>query len=235
MAARAAGHKLQRFVYASSDAVYMPALGAGVSYLPIDESHPRLAASVYGASKLAAEDLCFSFWRASGLPVTVLRFGATADADELTTPNSVFARWLFVREAAAHLARSGSQDVDVARSVEILRRLDDGQDHALVFADAEGRPEIRQWADARDVADGCVRVLEVPAAIGDAFNLGGAAPFAADELGIHLAERLGMTCVTARLPIARLPWYISSAKARGILGYAPRHTVFSMVDEATAH
>jgi nucleoside-diphosphate-sugar epimerase len=85
----------------------------------------------------------------------------------------------------------------------------------------------------RDVARGCVRVLEVPAAIGEAFNLGGTAPFA--ELGFHLAERLRMTCVTARLPIARVPWYISSAKARGILGYTPRHTVFSMVDEATVH
>ena len=27
-------------------------------------------------------------------------------------------------------------------------------------------------------------------------------------------------------------WYISSAKARGLLGYAPRHSIFDMVDEA---
>src|SRR5262249_43732516 len=91
---------------------------------------------------------------------------------------------------------------------------------------------VRQWGDAREVARGCARVLEVPNAVGEAFNLGGLAPFAADALAHHLSERVGLSCVTARLPIARAPWYISSAKARGILGYAPEHTVFAMVDGA---
>ncbi|HEX8968388.1 MAG TPA: NAD(P)-dependent oxidoreductase [Chloroflexota bacterium] len=228
MAARAAGARLQRFVYASSDAVYLPGAHQGPCYLPIDESHPRLAATVYGGSKVAAEDLSLSFWRAFGVPTTILRFGATADADELVTPNSVFARWLFLHEAIAHLERSGGPTA----TLDALRTLDDGRDQVVIFANANGQPEIRQWSDARDVADGCARVLDVPGAIGEAFNLGGVAPFAADTLGTHLADRLGMPCVTALLPSARAAWYISSAKARGVLGYQPRWTVFDMVDEA---
>ena len=113
-----------------------------------------------------------------------------------------------------------------------MRKLDDGADHLVIFADAQGRPEVRQWGDARDVARGCARVLDAPNTVGEVFNLGGVAPFAADALAHHLSERVGLTCVTARLPIARAPWYISSAKARGVLGYAPEHTVFGMVDAA---
>ncbi len=232
MAARAMGTRLKRFVYASSDAVYLPGPGRAPCYLPIDEAHPRLAATVYAASKAAAEDLCFSFWRAFGVPVTVLRFGATADAAELTTRDSVFARWLFVRAALAHLESTSPGSPDVMESIQILRTLDDGQDHPLIFADRDGRPEVRQWADARDIADGCVRVLAAPAAVGEAFNLGGVAPFGADQLASYLGTRLSLAPLTARLPIARPPWYLSNAKARGMLGYEPRRTVFDMVDDA---
>jgi nucleoside-diphosphate-sugar epimerase len=207
-------------------------MGRTAWYLPIDESHPRLSATVYGASKVAAEDFCFSFWRGFGVPVTILRFGATADAEELIDPSSVFARWLYLRAAIAHLESNPAPDPSVTASIEILRALDDGADHLVIFADAEGRPELRQWGDARDVARGCARVLEVPNAIGEVFNLGGVAPFASDALAQHLSKRVGLSCVTARLPIAHAPWYISSAKARGVLGYTPEHNVFGMVDAA---
>jgi nucleoside-diphosphate-sugar epimerase len=230
MAARAAGSRMRRFVYASSDAVYLPGPGAPPADLPVGETHARLAASVYAASKVAAEDLCLSFWRAFGVPTTILRFGATADAEELVQPKSVFARWLFLHEAIAHLERSSGSFA----ALDVLHRLDDGTDRLVVFADERGRPEVRQWGDARDVATGCALALEPPQAVGEAFNLGGVAPFATDVLADHLSRRLGVQTVTARLPTARSAWYVSSAKARGLLGYSPRWTVFDMVDDALA-
>ena len=223
---------IRRFAYASSDAVYHN--GVAACYLPVDESHPRLASSVYGASKIGAEEMCQTFWRGFGIPPTILRFGATADAEELVEPHSVFARWLFLGESIRFLAslpaRSAAQD----ESLSILRSLDTGGEQLVIMADREGNPEVRGWGDARDVADGCLRVLEPKAADGEAFNLGGVAPFAADELAKHIAERLDLPCVTARLPTARAPWYVSSAKARSLLGYRPRYSVFDMVDEAAA-
>src|SRR5439155_4981567 len=118
--------------------------------------------------------------------------------------------------------------------LSILRSLDTGGEQLVVMADRAGHPEIRGWGDARDVADGCLRVLEPKAADGEAFNLGGVAPFAADELAKHIATRLDLPCVTACLPISRAPWYVSSAKARSLLGYRPRYSVFDMVDEGAA-
>jgi len=229
MATRSHAPRICRFAYASSDAVYHNNKAA--CYLPIDEAHPRLAASVYGASKIGAEEMCLTFWRAYGIPATILRFGATADADELVTPNSVFARWLFLREAIRFMSTLPNPVPEQLESVEILKKLDQGSEQIISTANREGNPEVRMWGDARDVAEGCLRMLETKAADGEAFNLGGVAPIRVDELAQYVAAKLNLPCVTARLPIARSPWYVSSAKARGLVGYQPRYSMFDMVDE----
>jgi len=51
---------MNRLAYASSDAVYHD--GSGACYQPIDEAHPRLAASIYVAIKIGAEERCLTFW-----------------------------------------------------------------------------------------------------------------------------------------------------------------------------
>ncbi|MEA2513085.1 MAG: UDP-glucose 4-epimerase [Thermomicrobiales bacterium] len=223
---------VRRFAYASSDAVYAAAPGTPACYLPIDEAHPCRPGSIYGASKVGAEELCLTFWRAYGIPATILRFGATADADELVDPRSVFARWLFLRAAIDLAAIVPDPTPAHAKALAILRGLDDGTERLVILADEQGNPEIRHWGDARDVAAGCLAVLDRPAADGEAFNLAGAAPFSAAELVCHIAARTGYEYVTARLPTARVPWHLSNAKARGLAGYAPTRTVFDMVDEA---
>jgi nucleoside-diphosphate-sugar epimerase len=84
MAVRDQAPGIRRFAYASSDAVYAAGAGApAAAYLPIDEAHPRRPGTIYGASKVGGEELCLTFQRAYGIPATILRFGATADADEL--------------------------------------------------------------------------------------------------------------------------------------------------------
>lgn len=234
MAVRAHAPRIQRFVYASSDAVYASGLANSVYYLPIDESHPRVPGTVYGASKVGAEELCLTFWRRYGLPTTILRFGATADAAELIDPKSVFARWLFLGAAIDLLASVRDPSPDEAQALTSLQDLDNGSERLVITQDLAGRCEIRQWADARDIAEGCVLVLAKSTATGEVFNLGGVAPHAADELVKYIGAKLQLSYVTVHVPTARKPWYISSAKARGVLGYAPRYTVFDMVDEALA-
>jgi nucleoside-diphosphate-sugar epimerase len=229
-AVRAHAPRIRRFAYASSDAVYHN--GSAACYLPVDEAHPRLAASVYGASKIGAEELCLTFQRAFGIPATILRFGATADAEELVQPRSVFARWLFLGESIRFLASLPQRSPVQDESLAILRGLDTGGERLVIFGDRDGNPEIRGWGDARDVAEGCLLTLDAKAADGEAFNLGGVSPFAADALAKHIAAKLNLPWVVARLPMARAPWYVSSAKAKALLGFAPRYSVFDMVDEA---
>lgn len=214
---------IQRFAYASSDAVYHPGGTSGAAFLPVDESHPRLAGSVYGASKIGAEEMCLSFWRAFGIPITILRFGATADAEELIAPRSVFARWIFLRAAINFLESTPGLSSIQKDTLAILQALDNGTEQLVVMADRDGNPEIRQWGDARDVAEGCLRVLGIQAATGEAFNLGGVAPFSSAELVNYLGMKLNLPYVMASLPTTQTAWYISSAKARGCL-VMPRAT-----------
>ncbi len=244
MAVREHAPRLRRFAYASSDAVYTGDLSA--CYLPVDEAHPRRAGTVYGASKIGAEELCLTFWRGFGIPATILRFGATADAAELLEPSGTFGPHLYLRaairaltpELAAGVARlvpaTKEATPEQREALAILKALDDGTEKLLIQADVEGRPVVRQVGDARDVAEGIVPVLDAPAAVGEAFNIGAPAPYSSDELVRYVAAKTGLPYVTARLPTARGPWYTSSAKARALLGYQPKRSVFDMVDEALA-
>ena len=233
-AAREVAPGLRRFAYASSDAVYVSGAGLAVDQLPVDERVAVQPSTVYGASKAGAEQLCLAFWRRDGFPATILRFGATCDCEELIDPRSVFSRWLFLRSALEFASSQARSTPAQAAACELLRSLDNGREQMVVLADEMGNPEIRQWGDARDVAEGCLLTLENPCADGEVFNLGGAAPFSTGDLIEYITARTGYTSVKACLPTARPAWWISSEKAKEMLGYSPSRTVFAMVDEALA-
>ncbi|MBI2027083.1 MAG: SDR family NAD(P)-dependent oxidoreductase [Deltaproteobacteria bacterium] len=59
---------VQKLLQTSSSEVYGSAL-----YTPIDEKHPRQSQSVYAASKVSADALCYSFYRSYNLPVAICR------------------------------------------------------------------------------------------------------------------------------------------------------------------
>src|SRR5262249_15266021 len=168
-AARDRAPGMRRSVYASSDAVYWHGGTAQASYLPVDEIHPRLPGTVYGASKACAEELCHSFMRQTGLPVTIARFSSTAEAEELIEPDSVFGRRTFLRPALESYETAAAPDPHDQAALAALRALDAGDDALFAFTDESGRPPTFSVNDARDAADCVVRLLENPAAIGEAF------------------------------------------------------------------
>ncbi len=61
--------KVKKFVYASSSSVY-----GDTDDLPMRESGRTRPVSPYGVSKLAAEHLCYLYWKAFGIPAVSLRF-----------------------------------------------------------------------------------------------------------------------------------------------------------------
>jgi len=60
---------VKKFVYASSSSVY-----GDTDDLPMRESGGTRPVSPYGVSKLAAEHLCYLYWKAFGIPTASLRF-----------------------------------------------------------------------------------------------------------------------------------------------------------------
>ena len=61
--------KLAKFVYASTSSVY-----CDTDDLPMREDGGTRPVSPYGATKLAAEHLCYLYWKAFGVPTVALRF-----------------------------------------------------------------------------------------------------------------------------------------------------------------
>ncbi len=61
-------HDAQRIIHASSSEVYGSALT-----VPIDEQHPLNAPHPYGASKIAADRMCYAYRQTYGMNISVLR------------------------------------------------------------------------------------------------------------------------------------------------------------------
>lgn len=223
---------IRRFVYTSSDAVYWPAMANRPLYLPVDESHPLLAGSVYGATKVGAEALCRAFHRSYGIPYAVMRPTATVAPVELVDANTPFGRRWFLRAAIARMEGSGSgSDVDL-ELLEKLRAVDDGTEKLFVLTDPDGVSSLTMLTHPRDVARGMRAMIDSPEAIGEAFNIGPEGPHTERELVAELGRRLSLEVVEILHSGVRPSWYVSSAKARGVLGYRPEYSVFDLVDLA---
>ena len=223
---------LRRFVYTSSDAVYWSTEESGSE--PIDETHELLPGTVYGATKVGAELLCRSFWRTYGVPFTVMRPTATANPGELVHDESVFGRRWFLGSAIRWLGGRAEPTAAQTSLLAELRKIDDGTEKLFALVAEDGSSSQSTLGDARDAAAGMRAMLEGDAPVGQAFNVGPAAPHDDRDLVEHIGRRLGLEVVQVRHWSVRPSWCISTAKARRVLGYRPQRSVFSMVDEATS-
>lgn len=232
VAARDHAPDLSRFIYTSSDAVYWPALTGRPLYLPVDESHPLMAGSVYGATKVGAEAMCRAFSRTYGVPFVVMRPTATASPDELVDPASPFGRRWFLSSAIGWLSER-ARDEDDNRLLEKMRAAAGGFERLVLVTDSEGVASSTMITDSRDVARAVRFMIDSPEALGEAFNVGPAAPHSDRVFLDALAEALDIDVVEIAHGGVRPSWYVSSGKARQHLGYEPQYTVFDMIAEAT--
>jgi UDP-glucose 4-epimerase len=130
-AAVAAGH--DRFVFTSTTSLMISqdiSEEAGDAALWLDEtSGPLAPRNIYGATKLAAENLCRVFWLEHGMPVTVLRsarfFSKHDDAEEEVSGDNLKAneflhRRLTVEDAAEAHLRALERAPDLGFDVFVL-------------------------------------------------------------------------------------------------------------------
>lgn len=61
-------HDAKRVIYASTSEVY-----GSAQYVPIDEKHPLNAPHPYGASKIAADRMCYAYTQTYGMDISILR------------------------------------------------------------------------------------------------------------------------------------------------------------------
>ena len=217
---------IKRVIYASSDEVY-PSISP--RYLPIDENHPTLPTSFYGAGKLMGENMGFYYRRAYGLPFCAARFALTTEPVEAVRGTGWLGRFLFLDPMIGTLSYRRPPEV-----AETLKRLRTGENTLVLPREEDGRPYMFHYCDVRDLVEGLLLMMEKEQAVGEAFNLSGPAPFSYDQAVPYLSQKTGLPFVEVRLPGPPIRIEHSTAKARSLLGYVPQYTFFRTVDDGIA-
>ncbi len=235
-AALAAKQKL-RLIFASSDQVYPTRFAR---YRPTDENHPHEPYSYYGMTKVLCEEMVKFYNRSEkNLDCSIAVFSHVEAAHEIIDPNGEYSSAAFyvngrVRSLKAsathHAGASSSSDVD--RMLSVLEPLMADDEPLLITYDQNGNPHTQELVDVRDIVQGLLLIWEKPEAIGETFNLAPATPVSLKEFIPYLAKATGRPYVEAKILVEMGRTHGSPAKARALLGYNPRYSLFDMVDEA---
>ncbi|MDE0140462.1 MAG: NAD(P)-dependent oxidoreductase [Caldilineaceae bacterium] len=174
--------------------------GTRPRYFPVDEEHPAEPRNEYGISKLINEITCKRYTEDYGIQTISLRINHN---------------WYLDRAGAAVAVQSGwSRDRTVEEQWEGYRRY-------IVDSDL-GRSNLWTVTDARDAARAFRLALENEAIGHEVFLINGADTCSLEETPALAARHYGD--VPLRRPLAGFDSFVSTAKARKLLGYEPRYT-----------
>jgi len=234
---------LHRFVYASTEGVYWDARVNGRYFeRPITEDmvgkYPNMA---YLMTKWLGEELALVYHYQYGLPTCAMRFSTVIEPSEFLNHAGLPRHFLY---SSAYATYSNSEsyevkdirdksDPDVLEMIESLLAIWDGEEKLLLSLNPDGVPYRQHFGDVRDIADGLALALESDEAVGEAFNLAGAAIFDWGEIVPMLAERCNLPYVEARLPFKNY-FELDLTKIRTALGFQPRHDFNSILAAAEA-
>ena len=219
--------------FASSDQVYP---GPFPRYVPTDEDHPLEPYTPYGLSKLLGEAMVR--FAARSLPdctYTIVRFCHNQTWEEIASPEGPFSsRQFFVRGRLAYLKASGRSDPATQEAIRLLEPLAK-DDPLLLVQDEHGVAHSLDILDTRDVAAGLLPVLLNPSAHNEVFNFAPSFRVSYSQVIPYMGRVMGRSWVEVRMPGPRPRSMLSGGKARAVLGFRQRYTIFDMIDQAAAH
>ena len=169
-------------------------------YFPVDEAHPAQPRNEYGISKLINEITCKHYTEAYGIQTICLRINHN---------------WYLDRAGAAVAVRSGwNRERTVEEQWEGYRRYIVDSDRA--------RSNLWTVTDARDAARAFRLAVENDAIGHEVFLINGADTCSLEETPALAARHYGD--VPMRRPLAGYDSFVSTEKARQLLGYEPSYT-----------
>ena len=222
---------LKRFVFASTYQTYNPFVTTQVTF---DEDSPQEPIDIYALTKLLSEEICLSYMREYGLPVTILRYSSIKAANEVLSMLNPASLNYFIELTLAkkRIPWFGAEHIDETKA--IMSQLLETPDAVCAVSDPEGNPWQQVVQDVRDTVAGTMLALESEAAIGEAFNMTGPPAVSYTDAARILAEATGRPYREVRLPFFRGA-KASNEKARVMLGYNPQYTFDKMVETALAY
>ena len=222
---------LRRFVLASTYQTYNPFVTSPVTF---SEDSPQAPIDIYALTKLLSEEICLTYMREYGLPVTILRYSSIKAANEVL--GMLKPAWLnyFIDMTLSRNRIPWFGAEHVAETKAVMSRALETPDAVCGVADAQGKPWQLVVQDVRDTVAGTLLALESEAAVGEAFNMTGPPPISYNDAAKLLADATGRPYLGVTLPFYRGA-EASTEKARKLLGYQPQHTFDKMVETALAH
>ena len=234
---------LHRFVYASTEGVYWDARinGRYFENLITEDMVGKYPNMPYLMTKWLGEELAMVYHYQYGVPTCAMRFSTVIEPSEFLNEAGLPRHFLY---SAAHATYSSSasyemrgisdkNDPDVQTMLGRLLASWDGEEKLLLSLNPNGVPYRQHFGDVRDIADGLALAIERDEAVGEAFNLAGAAIFDWGELVPMLAERYKLPYVEARVPFFNY-FELDLAKIKTKLGFQPRHDFDSILTTAEA-
>jgi nucleoside-diphosphate-sugar epimerase len=234
---------LHRLVYASTEGVYLDARVNG-RFSPVpnqEEARIKYPGMGYLMTKWLGEELAMVYHYQYGIPTCVMRFSTVIEPSEFLNDSGLPSMFLYSETYATYSDPASYQvqnmpdgdDPDVQAMIAALRAGWDGEEKLLLSLNPDGRPYRQHFGDVRDIANGLTLALDQNAAVGEIFNLSGAAIFDWGEIVPLLSERYNLPYVEARIPFKN---YIELdlTKIKTMLGFQPRHDFNSILATAEA-
>jgi UDP-glucose 4-epimerase len=216
---------VKRFVFASSGEVY-PETKAQT--LPVTEDHPLNPTSFYGLTKKLGEELV-QFYQTQGMKTVILRFPHTQAASEILDPESFFSGpRFFLDSKIRQMELFGNTQV-----ADYLKRLrgDGAPKMILQYGEEDQKPSMMHIADVRDIVSGVILAMNHPDAGNEIFNIEPDDVVRFEEALPKMAEITGLPLVKAYMPGPAVHYRTSNAKIKSTLGYQPKRTFSSMIEE----
>lgn len=233
---------LHRFVYACTEAIYWrlddrsPHLqGRESRYFdrPITEDMvARYHQMPYFLTKWIGEELAMAYFHQYQVPVTSFRFSTIIEPGEFLNAEGLPGLFLLSTAWEAY-GHQHSPDAAEQAMLNEIRALWTGEEKFLLSRNPNGVPFRQQYSDVRDIAQGLALALATDRAVGQEFNLGGAAIFDWGEIVPFLADRYGLPYTEARIPSPN-HFELDMTKTETLLGFRPRHDFHAILATAEA-
>jgi len=209
---------LARFVLASGDAVH------GIYFnpqpVPIREDMPMAAyPGYYPLSKVIEETMCRQFFVQAGVPTVVLRIS-----------------WIHTEDDVLNHLTIGGEPFGVPVWHELMSPEQKashpaGRSAAVALRHPNGKPMRRHIVAVEDCVQAFLLALGSEGIDGETFNIAMGEPFDYTETAAYIAQRLHLDVIDLVDPVGQ-DFCIDVAKARYVLGYRPKYTIFKLIDQA---